>query len=83
MLEDEHRVRVFDRGEQHVVRVLHRGRREDLDAGHVGQNIYLQATALGLATVAVSTFQDREVLAAANLPATLKPIYLMPVGKPA
>ncbi|MFC2171241.1 SagB/ThcOx family dehydrogenase [Acidobacteriota bacterium] len=54
-----------------------------MDAGHVGQNIYLQATALGLGTVAVGAFRDSQVLAAAHLPPSLKPLYIMPVGHPA
>ena len=51
-----------------------------MEAGHVGQNIYLQAEALGLATVAVGAFEDEKVAAAFGLPDELKPLYLMPVG---
>jgi SagB-type dehydrogenase family enzyme len=32
-----------------------------IEVGHVGQNIYLQCEALGLATVAIGAFYDDEV----------------------
>jgi len=53
-----------------------------MDVGHMGQNIYLQAEALGLGTVAVGAFQDARVTSVLKLPAHLKPVYLMPVGHP-
>jgi SagB-type dehydrogenase family enzyme len=52
-----------------------------LEAGHAAQNIYLQATALGLGTVAVGAFRDAEVKRIADLPQAQEPIYLMPVGR--
>jgi len=51
-----------------------------IDAGHVGQNIYLQATALGLGTVAVGAFRDEEVKKVINVPG--EPLYIFPVGVP-
>jgi len=48
--------------------------------GHVGQNIYLQCEALGLATVAIGAFYDDAVAKVLSLPDELKPIYIMPVG---
>jgi SagB-type dehydrogenase family enzyme len=51
-----------------------------LDAGHVGQNIYLMATQLGLATVEVGAFDDMKLAKYLNLPEQLKPILVMPVG---
>jgi len=51
-----------------------------MEAGHVGQNVYLQAEALGLGTVAVGAFQDEQVSKVFALPANVEPLYLMPVG---
>ena len=53
------------------------------EVGHAGQNIYLQATALGLATVAVGAFYDEQVSAALHLDRQYKPLYIMSLGKPA
>lgn len=52
-----------------------------LEAGHASQNVYLQAEALGLGTVAVGSFTEGEVRKILNLPADEEPMYLMPVGK--
>jgi SagB-type dehydrogenase family enzyme len=54
----------------------------NMEVGHAGQNIYLQATALGLATVAVGAFHDEQVRQALRLGEQYKPLYIMPVGKP-
>jgi len=54
-----------------------------IEIGHAGQNIYLQATALGLATVAVGAFDDEQVTEVLRLDKQYKPLYIMPVGKPA
>ncbi|MFC1992211.1 SagB/ThcOx family dehydrogenase [Chloroflexota bacterium] len=54
-----------------------------IEVGHVGQNVYLQATALGLATVAVGAFHDEQVREALRLEEQYMPLYIMPVGKPA
>lgn len=53
-----------------------------IEIGHAGQNIYLQATALGLATVAVGAFDDEQVREVLRLDKQYKPLYIMPVGKP-
>ncbi len=53
-----------------------------MEVGHAGQNIYLQATALGLATVAVGAFDDDQVREVLWLNKQFKPLYIMPVGKP-
>ena len=54
-----------------------------IEVGHAGQNIYLQATALGLATVAIGAFDDEQVREVLRLDKQCKPLYIMPVGKPA
>lgn len=52
-----------------------------MEVGHAAQNVYLQAEALGLGTVAVGAFEDRSVQNALQLPEKEHPLYLMPVGK--
>ena len=54
-----------------------------LEVGHAGQNIYLQATALGLATVAIGAFYDERVREVLRLDKQTKPLYIMPLGRPA
>ncbi len=54
-----------------------------MKVGHAAQDIYLQATALGLATVAVGAFHDEQVREALRLDKQYMPLYIMPVGKPA
>ena len=54
-----------------------------IEVGHAGQNIYLQATALGLGTVAIGAFDDEEVREVLRLDKQYKPLYIMPVGRPA
>lgn len=53
-----------------------------MEAGHVGQNIYLQAEALDLGTVAIGAFHDEAVAQVLNLPQNVVPLYIFPVGKP-
>jgi SagB-type dehydrogenase family enzyme len=51
-----------------------------IEAGHVGQNILLQAVALGLAGVPMGAFKDEEVKAYLELPEGESPIYLLSFG---
>lgn len=53
-----------------------------MEAGHVAQNIYLQATALGLGTVAVGAFYDNTVKRILQLPPKKEPLYILPIGHP-
>jgi len=53
-----------------------------MEAGHVAQNVYLQAEALGLGTVTVGAFQDEEIAQALALPPAFRPLYVMPIGRP-
>jgi SagB-type dehydrogenase family enzyme len=52
-----------------------------MEAGHIAQNIYLQATALKIATVVVGAFQDNSVADLLSLGNEESVLYLMPVGK--
>jgi SagB-type dehydrogenase family enzyme len=54
-----------------------------MEAGHVAQNICLEATALGLGTVTVGAFDDEAVARALGLRSGEQPLYLLPVGRPA
>ncbi|MCP4654467.1 MAG: SagB/ThcOx family dehydrogenase [bacterium] len=52
-----------------------------MEAGAVTENVHLQAEALGLATVVVGAFDDRDLKAAVGLEAQEEPLALMPVGR--
>ena len=54
-----------------------------IEVGHVGENIHLQAVALGLATVEVGAFHDEEVRKVLGVEEQIKPLYVMPLGKAA
>ncbi len=54
----------------------------NMEAGHAGQNIYLQATALGLGTVAIGAFDDEPVREVLRLDKQYEPLYIFPIGKP-
>lgn len=53
-----------------------------LDAGHLGQNLYLVATALGLGPVGIGGFFDDELSALLELPEGERPLYLVCIGQP-
>jgi len=61
--------RYGDRGRRYVY----------MEAGHVGENIYLQAEALGLGTVAVGAFYDDRVKRLMGIDEEV--LYIMPVGR--
>ena len=51
-----------------------------IEAGHVGQNLFLQAEALGLKTGIVGAFHDTRLAEVLMLPAQNTPLLIMPVG---
>lgn len=53
-----------------------------LEAGHAGQNVLLEAVALGLGAVPIGAFDDGEVQDVLGLPSEHLPLYLIPVGHP-
>ncbi len=52
-----------------------------MEAGHIAQNILLQATALGLGGVPAGAFDDERLGKALGLPAGQVALYLVPVGR--
>lgn len=54
----------------------------DIEAGHIGQNLYLQAEALGLGTVIVGAFVDDDVSSVLRLKEGFSPLAIMPFGYP-
>lgn len=62
--------RYGDRGNRYV----------DIEVGHAAENLHLQAVALGLGSVPVGAFTDKEVQKILNLPRNTEPIYIIPVG---
>jgi SagB-type dehydrogenase family enzyme len=53
-----------------------------LDAGHLGQSLYLAATALGLGPAGIGGFLDAEINALLSLPEGEEALYLVVVGQP-
>ncbi len=51
-----------------------------IEAGHIGQNIFLQAEALGLGAGIVGAFQDEAVIQVMGTPPSHEPLLIMPVG---
>ena len=51
-----------------------------MEAGHVAQNILLQAYAMGLAGVAYGAFKDDQVSEALQLPSERTPLHIIAIG---
>ena len=51
-----------------------------IEAGHVAQNILLQATTLHLGGVPIGAFEDDKVAALLKLPKSHRVLYLLPIG---
>ena len=63
----------------------YRGRGEKfiyLEAGHIAQNIHLQAVTLGLGSVPLGAFDPKSAAGICKLPEDLEVFYLVPVGIP-
>jgi SagB-type dehydrogenase family enzyme len=54
----------------------------DLEAGHAGENIYLQAESLGLVTVSLGSFDSNQLTQKFELPNNETPLYIFPIGHP-
>jgi SagB-type dehydrogenase family enzyme len=54
-----------------------------IEAGHVAENIFLQACASGMAAGIVGAFMDEDVVRIMDIPATHEPLLIMPAGYPA
>ncbi len=52
----------------------------DMEAGHIAQNIHLQAVSLGLGSVSVGAFHEEAVAKVIDAPKEHRPIYLIPAG---
>ena len=53
----------------------------NMEVGHAAQNVYLQATALGLGTVVVGAFDEKGVKTVSGLQEQKTPLYLLPIGR--
>jgi len=53
-----------------------------IEVGHCAQNIHLQAVSLGLGSVPIGAFNDKEMKSTLKLPKELDPIYIIPIGYP-
>ena len=52
----------------------------DIEAGHIGQNVSLEAVSLGLGTVMIGAFNDEAVKDVLSIPDNESPLYIIPVG---
>jgi SagB-type dehydrogenase family enzyme len=67
------------------IEAKYRGRGERftcLEAGHIAQNIHLQAVTLGLGSVPIGDFAPKSVAAICKFPEELEPLYLICTGNP-
>lgn len=53
-----------------------------MEAGHIAQNVMLQATDLGLGGVTVGAFHEEPVARVLKLSQDLQPVYVLPLGYP-
>ena len=53
-----------------------------MEVGHCAQNIHLQAVALGLVSVPIGAFNDKDVKEVLSLQKKIEPLYIIPIGYP-
>ncbi|GAI88005.1 unnamed protein product, partial [marine sediment metagenome] len=53
-----------------------------IEAGHVAENLQLQAVALGLGSVPIGAFYDEKVKNVIGCTDEEVPLYIIPIGKP-
>jgi SagB-type dehydrogenase family enzyme len=53
-----------------------------IEAGHIAQNIHLEAVCMGLGSVPIGAFDDTSVQKTLSLPKDNIPLYIIPVGHP-
>lgn len=51
-----------------------------IEAGHVAQNIHLEAVSLGMGSVSIGAFDDKNVQKVLALPKDHEPLYIIPLG---
>ncbi len=51
-----------------------------MESGHVGQNLFLQAEALGLGAGIVGAFDNAAIARTLDLPPAHDPLLIMPIG---
>ena len=64
------RLKYGERGDRYAI----------MEAGHIAQNIFLQAEALGLGVGIVGAFHDEDVRKVLKIPRGHEPLLIMPVG---
>ncbi len=52
-----------------------------MEAGHIAQNVFLQAVALGLGSVPIGAFNDNNVQKSLDIPKNEIPLYILPAGR--
>ncbi len=68
--------RVTDKYGKRGIRYAH------IEAGHIAENIHLQAVGLGLVSVPIGAFDDKKTSDVLNLPDDCLPLYIIPIGFP-
>lgn len=53
-----------------------------IEAGHIAQNIQLQATVIGLGSVPIGVIDEKTIAQICKMPQGLEVLYVMPVGNP-
>jgi len=53
-----------------------------IEAGHIGENLFLQAESLDLGMVTVGAFQAKQVQKVLDIPEDHQPLYIIPLGYP-